>query len=74
MAFITESDRPRALRNSLYRLRSAIWAMLITHVERCSRRDQIDWLNALSDDELAERGIERDQIIAHVFRDRLLAF
>ncbi len=34
-----------------------------------SRMDRIAKLNALSDDELKELGIERDHIVQHVFRD-----
>jgi uncharacterized protein YjiS (DUF1127 family) len=37
---------------------------------RC-RTDQIARLNKLSDAELAKIGIRRDQIVMHVFRDRL---
>lgn len=34
-----------------------------------SRRDRIEALEALSDSELARRGIRRDEIAYHVFRD-----
>ncbi len=34
-----------------------------------SRMERITKLNALSDDELKELGIERDRIVHHVFRD-----
>ncbi|MDX2484365.1 MAG: hypothetical protein QNK42_11975 [Pseudodonghicola sp.] len=36
-----------------------------------SRIDQIQSLQALSDEELAKRGIERDKIVHHVFADRI---
>ncbi len=36
-----------------------------------SRIDQIQSLQALSDEELAKRGIERDKIVYHVFADRM---
>lgn len=39
--------------------------------EARSRRDQIETLNALSDAQLQAMGLRRDQIVAHVFRDRL---
>ena len=39
------------------------------YVESRSRISQIHQLNALSDDELAKRGIKREEIPAHVFRD-----
>jgi len=34
-----------------------------------ARFDQIQRLQALSDDELAKRGIARDDIVRHVYRD-----
>lgn len=34
-----------------------------------SRMQQIDKLNALSDEELAAKGLTRDRIVHHVFRD-----
>jgi hypothetical protein len=36
-----------------------------------NRFDRIQTLNALSDAELAERGLARDEIVQHVFRDFL---
>ncbi len=36
-----------------------------------SRIDEIRKLQALSDAELAERGIERERIVYHVFADRI---
>jgi len=34
-----------------------------------SRVDQIRRLQALSDEQLAERGLDRDQIVHHVYKD-----
>lgn len=39
------------------------------YVEARSRRDQIEALEAKSDEELARMGLTRDGIVAHVFRD-----
>jgi hypothetical protein len=39
--------------------------------EANSRIDEIRHLQSLSDEELAERGIERDRIVYHVFSDRI---
>lgn len=36
-----------------------------------SRFDRIEALQALSDVELADRGLTRDQIVPYVFRDRM---
>lgn len=46
-----------------------IWTALCAGAERHSRRDQIVRLEMLSDRELAERGIRRDEIARHVYRD-----
>lgn len=39
------------------------------YIESHSRRDQIEALEARSDDELARMGVPRDRIIEYVFRD-----
>lgn len=39
-------------------------------VDRSARLDVVSRLEALSDTELAARGLTRDTIVAHVFRDR----
>lgn len=36
-----------------------------------SRIDEIRHLQAMSDEELAKRGIDREQIVYHVFADRI---
>lgn len=53
--------------------RSGFWATWIEKFERYghrrSRRDQVEALQAKSDDELAKMGIQRDLIVQYVFRD-----
>ena len=39
------------------------------YLEKRSRMDEMAALNALSDEELLKRGIRRDDIPRHVFRD-----
>ncbi|MGD9861628.1 MAG: hypothetical protein AB7S99_00295 [Pseudodonghicola sp.] len=39
--------------------------------EANSRQDEIQYLQSLSDEELAKRGIKRDRIVYHVFADRI---
>ena len=39
------------------------------YVDRQSRLDQINALHALSDDQLAAKGLRRDEIARYVFRD-----
>lgn len=49
----------------------ALGAGLEHLAEARSRRDQIEQLSALSDAQLQALGLRRDQIVAHVFRDRI---
>lgn len=44
---------------------------LNAYIESHSRRDQIEALEAHSDDELARMGLTRDRIPAYVFRDMI---
>ena len=39
-------------------------------MDQLARTDRIDALNALSDAELAARGLRREDIARHVYRDR----
>lgn len=48
-----------------------IGGYFVAYVDRQSRSDRINALRALSDAELARRGLTRDGIVAHVFADRL---
>lgn len=41
------------------------------YIERRSRRDQVERLQAKSDAELAEMGLRRDDIPRYVFRDMI---
>lgn len=54
--------------------RPSLWARIKAgygeYLHLISRSDQIEALNALSDEALAKRGLSRDRIVAHVFADR----
>lgn len=52
-------------------LRAALGRWFVRAIERQARTDEIRRLEAMSDRELAARGIRRDRIVHHVFRDRL---
>lgn len=41
-----------------------------TWMNRLARTDQIERLQALSDAELSRKGLRREDIVRHVFRDR----
>ena len=45
-------------------------ALIDAYGEARSRVDQVQRLQAMSDEALAKRGIKRDQIVHHVFRDQ----
>ncbi|WP_421702887.1 hypothetical protein [Aliiroseovarius sp.] len=47
----------------------AVGRFFITVMEQNSRVQLVERLNAKSDAELAKIGIERDEIVHHVFRD-----
>lgn len=50
---------------------AAIWRFLIAVGEANARVGQIERFSAMTDAELAARGIKRTEIVRHVFRDRL---
>lgn len=48
-----------------------IGAFFIAYAEKHARTDRIAELRALSDEDLAARGLTRDSIVHHVFSDKL---
>ncbi|MDA5556612.1 DUF1127 domain-containing protein [Shimia sp. MMG029] len=65
----TTSAAPFALGKLLAAPFRAIGNGLIALAENNSRVQQIETLNAMSDAQLAERGLRREEIVRHVFRD-----
>ena len=53
----------------LARVGSGLAQRLETYMRYRSRADQVERLQAMSDAELARRGIPRERIVHHVFRD-----
>lgn len=49
---------------------SLIGAGLVFYMEQSSRLAEFNRLSEMTDDELAKRGVSRDNIVHHVFRDR----
>jgi hypothetical protein len=68
MASIT--DIPQQLRFSVAGILRTVGDWMIDVAEANSRRDQIEAFNAMSDAQLAERRIKREDIVQHVFADR----
>ncbi|CUH54017.1 DUF1127 domain-containing protein [Shimia sp. R11_0] len=67
----THSSAPLSLGKILAAPFVAIGNFLVAMMENNSRVQHVQALNALSDAELAERGLKRDDIVAHVFRDMM---
>jgi uncharacterized protein YjiS (DUF1127 family) len=65
----TDSIASGAVRARLDRFFASLGQGFNAYVEARSRRDQIEALEALSDAELAERGLKRNDIPRYVFRD-----
>ena len=71
MAYITSTTLTDGLRARIGRLWARFTDWAENHAELRARIDRIAELDALSDAELARRGLTRDQIATHVFRDRM---
>ncbi|WP_133485897.1 DUF1127 domain-containing protein [Aliiroseovarius marinus] len=48
---------------------AAIGRGLVVAAENSSRMKRIEAFNAMTDEQLAERGLKRDEIVRHVFQD-----
>lgn len=72
MAYLAQTDFAPALRAQVDRFFARVGQGFNTYLECLARRDEIEYLNNLSDAELANRGLTRDQIVQHVFRDKLV--
>lgn len=71
MAYVSKSEIGTDLRAQIDRVFASIGQGFNAYLEARSRTVEIEFYNALSDAELEERGITRDRIVHHVFRDRL---
>ncbi|WP_386679548.1 hypothetical protein [Loktanella sp. R86503] len=63
------APRATAIREKVDAFFATIGQGMNAYMERRSRMDQINHLEAKSDAELAKLGIQRDRIVQHVFRD-----
>jgi uncharacterized protein YjiS (DUF1127 family) len=71
MAYITAPTTNAIARPSrLMRGLAAIGAFFISYAEMRSRREMVEALLRLTDEELAARGLTREDAVAHVFSDR----
>lgn len=67
MAHITHEGAPR--RNVLADMFNGMMEGLARIAESSHRMKEIERLHAMSDADLAKRGLKRDEIARHVFRD-----
>lgn len=69
MAHITFTPTVTPITEFLMRPLRAVGNFMVAIMESNSRIQLVDKLNAMSDAELAELGVKRDEIVHHVFKD-----
>lgn len=57
--------------NLLVRAATAFWNGLVALGESAARTKELEFFANLTDEELEKRGLTRDQIVRHVYRDRI---
>lgn len=73
MAYITFGSAPASFRQTTQTMLARLGQGLSAYADRRSRRAQVEFYESLSDADLAARGISREDIVRHVFRDKLLS-
>jgi uncharacterized protein YjiS (DUF1127 family) len=71
MAYASSHAAPLSIRAQAERLFARIAAVFNVYLDLRARTAEIQSLLELNDHELAARGLTRDGIVQHVFRDRL---
>ena len=71
MAFVTTTDFSPRMRAQIDRFFASFGQGFNAYIEARSRRDQIERLQVMSDAQLAQLGVSRDNIVQYVFRDRI---
>ncbi len=69
MAFLSTTDFAANTPSVGQKIKSALGSFFTSIVRARSRQDQVQALDKMSDAELAEIGIRREDIVRHVFRD-----
>ncbi|MGR3662688.1 MAG: DUF1127 domain-containing protein [Paracoccaceae bacterium] len=59
------------LGHAVLRFFAAIWRGLIVIAEANPRLKKLEYLTSLSDDELAAKGMKRENMVQYVFNDRI---
>ncbi|MEM9437134.1 MAG: DUF1127 domain-containing protein [Pseudomonadota bacterium] len=71
MASITDIPAGRSVRSALANLGMVVTDAVVAMGRARARCDEIEALMALSDEDLAAKGLKREEIVRHVFRDRI---
>ncbi len=69
MASITHENTSTGFGAKVSKFFAAVSAGMVAYMERRARFEQINALQAKSDEELAQMGVKREEIASHVFRD-----
>jgi uncharacterized protein YjiS (DUF1127 family) len=69
MATIATATPASGIRASFQSFRESLAFAFAAYLERRTRSDEMERLNALSDAELSKMGLRREDIARHVFRD-----
>ena len=69
MATVATATPTSGLRTSIQSFRASLAIAFTAYLERRTRTDEIERLNALSDEQLSKMGLRREDIARHVFRD-----
>ena len=69
MATVATATPTSGVRTSFQSFRASLATAFAAYLERRTRTDEIECLNALSDKELSKMGLRREDIARHVFRD-----
>lgn len=71
MAYTTQPTILDVLREKAEAVAAHISTAFELYADAVSRKNEIAYLSNMTDAELAERGLTRDRIVHHVFRDKL---
>ena len=69
MATFATATPTSGVRTSFQSFRASLATAFAAYLERRTRSDEIERLNALSDAQLSKMGLRREDIARHVFRD-----
>jgi len=71
MAFVTDTNIVAPTQNVFAKIAKALGRFIIDMAEANSRSQTIAILNSKTDRQLADMGIAREDIVRHVFRDKM---